>query len=305
MADIIARFTDAQLQQILYNIMSRVVFDMTGEVWDATDSDGAALTLEAMAVYVGQLREEFNTAADNLRPTVDSPYLDDVAAIFGLTRNPGESNASLFQRITVARQQASLGSPDNLTIEVQADFPDVQDIGFDGQDDGVVNVYLISSALPEGNALEGVPSTMLATNVIAFLNNNRRHHVGSSFAYQDSTATEYSIVVTVHYDAEVRPDTTELQEELRHESREFVRHARVLGGDVALSQLHDVLHAVEGVSYVTGTFYTGDLSGSPTAIRLLDATNDMTYFTCAAEANFVDNLAAATTGQVNIILDTI
>ena len=300
MADIIDRMTTEQLRATLRGLMSAFVLAETGDTWDADGADGAALVLEVAASYVSGLRTEFNDAAEDLLPAEDSPYLADMVALLGITAEAGESNASLWARRAVALTAPSLGSPVALRSLLTLSVDGVADVSFITQNDGSQNVYLVSSLDPPTGELEGVPTAAQNAAALALMNNGRSRHIGRPFTVVTPTATRYSIVLTVHYDAAAVPDLPALQESVGDALEAFVIASRRLGVSVPLSGLYTAA-MVEGVSYVSGAFYTADLNSNPAAMVLLDPTDDSIFYSCAAAVNNVDDLASGTDGEINLI----
>ena len=301
MADIVEEMTAEQLRDALRGLMSAFVLALTGDVWDATDADGADLVLEAAASYVSTLRTEFNDLGNELLPGPDSPYLADMVALLGITPEAGESNASLWSKRALVLTEASLGSPvalrDLLTLSVDG----VADVSFVTQSDGSQNVYLVSELDPPSGENPGIPTTAQNAAALALMNNGRSRHVGRPFTVVGPTATLYSIVMTVYYYAGATPDVGALQTRLGESLEAFVVDSRRLGVALAQSNLYDAAR-VEGVSYVAGAFYTDSLqSGNPTPLELLDPADSSVFHTCAASVNTVAMLSAGADGEINLI----
>ena len=307
MADIIDQFTPTQLRDILRGFMSAFVLAETGDVWDATDARRrrAALVFEAMARYISDERTEFNGLANDLLPGPDSPYLTQMVALLGITPEAGESNASLWTRRALALQQASLGSPVALEDLLTGSVAGVTDVGFITQPDGSQNVYLVSSLAPPSGTEQGTPTPEQNAAALALVNGGRARHIGRPFAVVAPTATLYSIVLTVSYLSAQTPVLGDLQSAVATAIGGFVVASRKLGETVDLSNLY-VAASVAGVDHVDGDFYTDDLTMSnPVPLEELDPADASVFYTCAETVNNVDDLASATTGQINLIWEAL
>ena len=305
MADIIDQFTPTQLRDILRGWMSAFVLAETGDVWDATDADGAALVFEAMARYISDERTEFNGAANDLLPGPDSPYLAQMVALLGITPEAGESNASVWTRRALTLQEASLGSPVALKALLTGSVAGVTDAAFITQPDGSQNVYLVSSLAPPSAMEQGTPTAEQNTAALALVNGGRARHVGRPFAVVTPTAMVYSIVMTVSYLALETPVLGDLQAAVATAIGEFVVASRKLGETVDLSNLY-VAASVAGVDHVDGDFYTDDITmPNPSPLDELDPADASVFYTCAETANHVADLASGTNGQINLIWESL
>ena len=301
MADIIEQMTTEQLRNTLRGFMSAFVLARTGDTWDATDADGADLVFEATAKYVSDQRKEFDDAGNDLLPGPDSPYLGDMVTLLGITPTAGESDESLWARRAVALTQASLGSPVALRTLLTSSVDGAVDASFITQTDGSQKIYLVSSLAPPGGENPGIPTAAQNAAALALANNGRSRHVGRPYSVENPTATLYSVVMTVYYDAAATPDLAALQARVGDALKVFVVASRRLGASIARSNLEGAAK-VEGVSYVSGAMYTDDITmASPVALGLLDPTDDSIFYTCTDEVNNVTDLSSGTNGEINLI----
>lgn len=301
MADIIEQMTPEQLRTALRAFMSAFTLARTGDVWDATDADGADLVFEAGGTYISDLRDEFNNAGNDLLPGPESPYLGDMVALVGVTREAGESNDSLWRRRGVKLTAPSLGSPVALRDLVVLSIDGAADVSFVTQNDGSQQVSLVSSLAPPAGQLGGIPTAEQNAALLALLNNGRSHHIGRDFSVATPTALAYTPVLTVYYYASETPDFAALQTRLADSLEAFVVSARRLGVPITRFDLY-VAAEVAGVTYVEGGFYTDDItSGRPTELEILTPANKSTFYSCEAQVNHVANLAAGTNGEINLI----
>ena len=303
MPDIVDLLTPVQQRDVLRAFMSAAVLAATGEAWDATDADGAALVLEAVGQVLADLRTELNDDVSGLLPSAQSPYLADMVRLLGITPKAGESNASLWARRAVLLQQASLGSPVALRSLLLLEVDGIVDATFIRQSNGSQNVYLVSGSAPPSGSLQGAATPEQGSAVETLLNAGDKAHSGTTFAVVAPTITGYSIVATVHYHPEVVPNTPVFRAAVALAAQEFVRGARQLGEPVALGNFHAATK-LEGVAYVEGAFYTiPDLSvNNPVqADDVLSPADDTIFYSCDATVNVVAALAEGTAYEINLI----
>ena len=303
MADIVDLLTPAQQRDVLRQFMAAAILAATGEAWDATDADGAALVLEAVGQVLSDIRAEFNGDVEDLLPSETSPYLPNMVRLLGITPGAGESNPSLWTRRAVLLQQASLGSPVALRDLLFSEVDGIVDATFARQTDGSQKVYLVSDADPPSGSLQGATTPGQDTSAGALLNAGDSAHVGVTFAVTAPTISGYSIVATVHYDAQAVPNTPPFQAAVAEAAQEFVRGARGLGIPVAIGNFHAATK-LEGVVYVDAAFYTiPDLTvlNPVQADDVLDPGDDATFYSCNDAVNVISALAEGTVNEINLI----
>lgn len=238
--------------------------------FEARESDPATKQLLVLSYFVQLLRQRINDAARAVMPAyATGADLDNLAAIFGVTRFPGENDTDFRRRMVLAPEGYSVAGPEGAYIfhALSADAA-VLDASAISPAPGEVLVSVLSR-IGSGAA----PDALLSV-VRARLNERTIRPLTDALTVQSATIVNY--VVTAHVTTFIGPDSAIVLASARTRLDAYVADCHRLGRDVTRSGIFAALH-VAGVQNVNLVAPAADLiidrTQAPfcTAITLVDA----------------------------------
>lgn len=253
-------------------IFAAAVTRMQAEMpdFEARVSDPAIKQLLVLSHFVQLLRQRINDAARAVMPAyATGGDLDNLAAIFGVTRFTGENDTDFRRRMVLAPEGYSVAGPEGAYIfhALTAD-PDVLDASATSPAPGEVLVSILSRT---GG---GTASPELLATVRARLNDRTIRPLTDALTVITATIVPYAIVAQLTLFT--GPDGAVVLAAARARIDAYVADCHRLGRDVTRSGIFAALH-VEGVQNVVLTSPAADLvmdrTQAPlcTAITLINA----------------------------------
>ena len=177
----------------------------------------------------------FNASADRaLVATATGTWLDALAAVYGVTRQSGESDADVRNAIAAAFASVSAGTPEALIAAAKAASPLVADVSLRNDlANNEIDVWL--TAVPPADAPTNItPSAAVIAAVKAYLDDPvRRLILIDEHIVAAATVATYTVAGTVTF-ARTAPDP---QTESLAQLSAFMLGARTLNTRIATSRL--------------------------------------------------------------------
>lgn len=155
---------------------------------------------------------EFNVAADRaLISTATGVWLDDLAAIFGVTREPGQTDRQVRLAITAAFARVSAGTPEAIRADAFAASEEVADVSMRTDlANNEIDVWL--TVMATGSPPSIVPPADVISAVANYLNDdNRRLIVIDRHVVASATVETYTVAGTVTFARDAAsPEATSL-----------------------------------------------------------------------------------------------
>jgi phage-related baseplate assembly protein len=221
------------------------------------ETDPAMIVLQTVAYRVVIERQRVNEAAKaTMVAFAEGTDLDNLAAVFGVTRLAGELDDALRQRIVLAPESYSVAGPEGAYIHwARSVDATIIDASATSPTPGVVIVSLLSSG-GDGSASAGQIAA-----VTAVVNNNNVRPL------TDQVTVQSAAIVTYTLEAELTifsgPDDTVILAAAQQRANDYVNASARIGRDVVLSSLYAAL-TVEGVQRVNLISPTADIAISRT-----------------------------------------
>jgi phage-related baseplate assembly protein len=207
------------------------------------ESDPAMKLLEVCAYRILLERQRVNDVAKSLLVAyATGADLDHLAALFGVGRLAGESDAALRQRIVLAPESYSVAGPEAAYVfHARTASPLVADASATSPAPGEVVVSVLSS---EGN---GAASGQLVAAVATIVNADGIRPLTDHVTVQSAEIVDYAIDATIYTFA--GPDSTLIIDQGTAALAAYQVARRRLGQDVTASGIMSALH-VAGVQRV-------------------------------------------------------
>ena len=218
-------------------------------------------------------------------------------------RRSGESDDALWERYLAFRQRGSVSTEPGLR-QIALDIPNVTDIGFTPQNNGSMNVYIVSTETVSGE-LPGTSTAALRTQVSDALNDISVKNITDQFNVVEPTITQFTILYSLWY-VKGLSSTVQLQNDLATATQAYVAEARGFGQKkpaqghfLDSGALTQRLVAVPNVVRVQAPVFI--LAGEDARdADMYKAGIDNGFYSMAGEVHF--NPASTQSGAINITL---
>lgn len=198
------------------------------------------LLIDLIAYADQNLRAAIQYAGEqNLLATAQGAALDNLAAFFGVTRLPGETDDALRERVRLAPEAFTVaGSTGSYRFHALSADPSIVDVAVISPSPGVVNLYpLVTTGLPSQAILDAVTAAVSADDV---------RPLTDQVQVLAPTPVDYTITATVTPYVGQNPDLT-LQAAQAAAADLVAQWNARLGHDIVRSQIIGRLQAVPGV----------------------------------------------------------
>lgn len=208
------------------------------------ETDPAMIVLETVAYRVTIERQRVNEAAKAVMVAyARDADLDNLAAVFGVTRLTGELDDALRQRVVLAPESYSVAGPEAAYIFwARSVDATILDASATSPAPGEVVVTLLSS-IGDGTASDAQISA-----VAAVVNSDPIRPLTDQVTVQSAEIIPYT--VTAGLTLFSGPDETVILAASQAGLADYIAQSRRLGYDITLSALYAAMH-VEGVQKVT------------------------------------------------------
>jgi phage-related baseplate assembly protein len=206
------------------------------------ESDPAFKILEIAAYRETMIRQRINEGAKAvLLGYSTGGNLENLAALFGVSRLPNETDTALRSRTQLALEGFSTAGPVGAYEFHALSVPGVKDVSILSPNPGEVLISVLSSS---GN---GAADSGLLTAVETALNADNVRPLTDQITVQSATIHSYTIIADVYtFDG---PDPALVLNAVNSAVNQLVSDSHKLGRDVALSAIYAALHQ-PGVSRV-------------------------------------------------------
>lgn len=216
------------------------------------ETDPAMVILQVVAYRIVIERQRVNEAAKSVMIAyATGADLENLAALFGVTKLTGETDVALRQRVVLAPESYSVAGPEAAYVfHARSADATIRDASATSPTPGEVVVTLLSS-LGDGTASDD--QIELVESVV---NSDPIRPLTDSVTVQSATIVPYNVEATLTLFS--GPDETVILIRSQEGLADYIAQSFALGRDITVSALYAAMH-VEGVQRVNLIHPTADI----------------------------------------------
>ena len=248
------------LAELTADLQSRWAVHSPSDPLVLLDTDPAMIVLQTVAYRITIERQRINDAAKGVMIAYAlGTDLDNLAAVFGVTRLTDETDDALRERVILAPESYSVAGPEGAyTYWARSADPTIMDAKATSPTPGDVVVSLLSS-IADGTADDDQIDAVEA--IVATVAGNAVRPLTDNVTVQSAEIVSYTVAAALTLFA--GPDPTVVLATSQAALADYIARAKRIGRDITRAGLLGAL-VVEGVQNVTLTLPAADLVISDT-----------------------------------------